>query len=70
MRAIPEPREILNVRQAAEYLGISADTVYDHAGKGKIPGWKIGKLWRFRRSVLHRWLMDAQRNPNKPKETL
>lgn len=53
------PREVLDIRQAADYLGISSDSLYRYASDGFIPAFKLGNRWRFRRSRLDEW-MDRQ----------
>jgi len=55
----PGRREVLNIRQAAEYLGITPDTLYNYAAKGAIPCFKLGNRWKFKRSKIDEW-MDAQ----------
>ena len=52
-------REVMDIRDAAEYLGISADTLYKYASEGFIPAFKLGNRWRFKRSRLDEW-MDHQ----------
>jgi excisionase family DNA binding protein len=54
-----ELREVMDIRQAADYLGISADTLYKYASEAFIPAFKLGNRWRFRRSRLDEW-MDQQ----------
>lgn len=54
-----EMREVMDIRQASEYLGISPDTLYKYASDGFIPAFKLGNRWRFRRSRLEEW-MDRQ----------
>jgi excisionase family DNA binding protein len=54
-------REVMDVRQAAEYLGISADTLYRYASEGSVPAFRLGNRWRFKKSRLDTW-MDAQSN--------
>jgi excisionase family DNA binding protein len=54
-----EPREVMDIRQAADYLGISADTLYKYASDGFVPAFKLGNRWRFKRSRLNEW-MDQQ----------
>ena len=49
-------REVLNVDQAAEFLGFSAYTVREKARSGEIPGRKVGREWRFSREQLLDWL--------------
>lgn len=53
-------REILNVGQAAEYLGFHADTVREKARLGEIPGRKVGREWRFSRTALLEWLREGE----------
>jgi excisionase family DNA binding protein len=52
-------REVMDIRAAAEYLGISPDTLYKYATDGVIPAFKLGNRWRFRKSRLDEW-MDEQ----------
>jgi excisionase family DNA binding protein len=54
-----EVREVMDIRQASEYLGISPDSLYRYASEGFIPAFKLGNRWRFRRSRLEEW-MDRQ----------
>ena len=54
-------REVMDVRQAADYLGISADTLYKYAAERTIPAFKLGNRWRFRKIRLDEW-MDNQAN--------
>jgi len=51
-------REVMDIRQAAEYLGISADTLYRYASDGLIPAFKLGNRWRFKRSLLDAWMVE------------
>ena len=39
--------KILKTKELAEYLKLTKVTVYKYANQGKIPGFKIGKSWRF-----------------------
>ena len=56
---VPEIREVMDIRQASNYLGISADTLYKYASDGFVPAFKLGNRWRFKRSRLDEW-MDRQ----------
>lgn len=48
--------EILTAREVAKYLKLNERTVLKLAGERALPGVKIGGQWRFRRSVIDRWL--------------
>jgi excisionase family DNA binding protein len=54
-----EPREVMNIRQAADYLGISPDTLYKYATEGFLPAFKLGNRWKFKRSRIDEWI-EAQ----------
>jgi len=56
---VPEVREVMDIRQASDYLGISSDTLYKYASEGFVPAFKLGNRWRFKRSRLDEW-MDRQ----------
>jgi excisionase family DNA binding protein len=56
---VPEVREVMDIRQASDYLGISPDTLYKYASEGFVPAFKLGNRWRFKRSRLDEW-MDRQ----------
>jgi excisionase family DNA binding protein len=55
---INEIREVMDIRQASEYLGISPDTLYKYASEGTIPAFKLGNRWRFKRSRMDEWMDD------------
>ncbi len=52
-------REVMDIRQCAEYLGISTDTLYKYATEKFIPAFKLGNRWRFKKTKVDEW-MDAQ----------
>ena len=51
-------REVMDIRQASEYLGISGDTLYRYASEGLVPAFKLGNRWRFKRSLLDAWMVE------------
>lgn len=51
-------REVMDIRQAAEYLGISGDTLYRYASEGLIPAFKLGNRWRFKKSLMDAWMVE------------
>ena len=46
----------LAVDEIAEYLGISKDTVYTWVTTGNMPGHKVGRLWKFKRPEIDKWI--------------
>ena len=47
--------EIMNLEEVARYLKMKPQTIYTWAQKGKIPAAKLGKEWRFKRSIIDEW---------------
>lgn len=56
---------LMDIRQVAAYLQINEATAYSWAQKGKLPGIKIGRIWRFRREDIEAWL-DTNMRGQKP----
>lgn len=66
----PEAREVMDIRQAARYLGLSSDTLYKYASTGVVPAFKLGNRWKFKRSRLDQWMDErAQENVRNPDGT-
>jgi excisionase family DNA binding protein len=52
-----EPKgEILTLDEVSAYLKAGKRTVYRLAAEGKLPAFKLGGTWRFRRSDLDKWI--------------
>jgi excisionase family DNA binding protein len=48
--------EIMTVEEVAAYLRLQPQTIYKWAQEKRIPAAKLGKEWRFRKSILDQWL--------------
>jgi excisionase family DNA binding protein len=48
--------EILTLEEVAAYLRLTPQTIYRWAQEKRIPAAKLGKEWRFRKSIIDRWL--------------
>ena len=57
--------EVLNAKEAAEFLGAYVETIRRLARKGEIPSYKVGKDWRFRKEALKNW-SETQHLRRKP----
>jgi len=53
--------EILTIQEIAIFLKIKEKTAYDLVAKGKLPGFKVGGSWRFRRSDIETWIDSKTR---------
>ena len=50
----PVGKRLLNVREAAQYLGLEVDTVYKKARLRELPSVKVGRALRFDQQALDR----------------
>ena len=49
-------KEVMTLREASQYLGISPDTLYKYLSERQIPAFKLGNRWRFKKDLLDRWM--------------
>jgi excisionase family DNA binding protein len=47
--------DIMTLEEVAKNLKFKPQTIYTWAQNGKIPAAKLGKEWRFRKSVVDKW---------------
>ena len=61
-------------KEVAEFLHLHLFTVHKLARQGKLPAFKIGSDWRFRREAIENWIRDKEklndRNCAQKKKTL
>ena len=56
---------VFTVQEVAKYLRMQAVTIYKHAKGGKLPCFKVGANWRFKKSTIDRWISDQEeKEPN------
>jgi excisionase family DNA binding protein len=58
--------DVLTIREVAEYLKVNEKTVYSLAQKRRIPAFKVGGQWRFRRGDLDAWISAQTAGPDMP----
>jgi excisionase family DNA binding protein len=51
-----EIREVMDIREASQYLGVSRETLYKYVYEDRIPAFKLGNRWKFKKTVLDRWM--------------
>lgn len=52
--------DIMTIEEVSELLKLKLKTAYNVAGKGGLPGFKVGGQWRFRRSELEKWIKQQE----------
>jgi excisionase family DNA binding protein len=50
--------EILTLEEVAAYLRLKPQTIYTWAQEKKIPAAKLGKEWRFKKSIIDEWYLQ------------
>ncbi|HSW59108.1 MAG TPA: response regulator [Dehalococcoidales bacterium] len=53
--------ELMNIKEAAAYLRLNYMTVYKLAQKRRLPAFKVGGNWRFKKDILDNWLTEQAR---------
>jgi excisionase family DNA binding protein len=53
--------DVMTIKELSEYLKLAEKTAYRLAAEGKIPGFKVGASWRFRKSEIDRWIAAQER---------
>jgi len=52
-------KDVMTLREASTYLGVSPDTLYKYLNEHQIPAFKLGNRWRFKKDLLDRWIEKA-----------
>ncbi len=47
--------KIMTLEELANYLRLKPQTIYSWAQEKKIPAAKLGKEWRFKKSIIDKW---------------
>ena len=47
--------DIMTLEEVAKYLKLKPQTIYTWAQNKKIPAAKLGKEWRFKKSLIDEW---------------
>lgn len=57
--------DILTIKELSVYLKLAEKTAYRLASDGKIPGFKVGGAWRFRKSEIDQWIKSQEERARK-----
>jgi excisionase family DNA binding protein len=57
-RAKSVEEDIMTLEEVAAYLRLKPQTIYTWAQEKKIPAAKLGKEWRFKRSIIDEWFLQ------------
>lgn len=62
-------KEIMDVKEVAEYLALSPTTIYRMLTSGEIPNVKVGGQYRFPKGVIDNWIAGKLELPAGSRET-
>lgn len=62
MEITQELERWLSVDEIAFHLGVSKESIYRWAEKGKMPAHKLGRQWKFKASEVDRWVVSDKSN--------
>ncbi len=63
---IEKEGDVFTVQELAQYLRMRPLTIYKHASGGRLPGFKVGSHWRFKRTTIDQWIQSQEiTNSNK-----
>ena len=60
--------DILTVKEICDLLQVHPSTVYKLIREGRIPSFRIGSEWRFRKDVIRRWMAEKSLNSSQSRE--
>jgi len=55
-----ESKQVLTVKDIADYLKMHPMTIYKYVKEGRIPAFKIGASWRIRRDSIQKWMKEKE----------
>jgi len=50
--------DIMTIKEVSSYLKLNEKTAYRLVLDGKIPGFKVGGAWRFRKEQIDEWIKE------------
>jgi len=55
--------QIMTTKEVAKYLKLHEITVCKYAAEGKIPAIRIGRVWRFDKEAIDKWIAEEAKMP-------
>ena len=59
--AIQSNLSLMTIDELAKYLRMKKVTIYKHAQEKKLPGFKVGSSWRFKKATIDKWISEKER---------
>jgi len=52
--------DVMTIRELAIYLKMAEKTLYRLSSEGKLPAFKVGAAWRYRKSEIDKWIVKQE----------
>ena len=52
--------EIMTTKELAKYLRLHEITICKYAAESKIPAVRVGRVWRFEKEAINKWISEGQ----------
>lgn len=59
---MPHDEDVFTVPELAHYLRMKPITIYKHVAGGKLPGFKVGSQWRFKKKTIDSWIEEQEKS--------
>ncbi len=56
--------EIMTTREISKYLRVHQITICKYAAQGVIPAIRVGRVWRFDREAIDKWISERGNSKN------
>lgn len=53
--------EIMTIKELAAYLKVTEKSLYRLLSNSKLPAFKVGGAWRFRREEIDKWIKTQEK---------
>ena len=53
--------QIMTIKEIAAYLKVTEKTIYRLAINSKVPAFKVGGSWRFRKAEVDQWISAQEK---------
>ncbi len=53
--------EIMTIKELATYLKVTEKSIYRLLSNSKLPAFKVGGTWRFRREEIDKWIKAQEK---------
>jgi excisionase family DNA binding protein len=60
-------RQLVDIKEAAAYAGLSVHTLYTMVSQRRVPYVKVGRLTKFDLTLLNEWIDEHTVMPARPK---